>query len=370
MNNKLLILSFLLILSVSGCVVPYIPEISDKEELIVVQGLITDQPGVNTIKLSKSRPLWNRETLANLKGCLVWITDNEGNSDTLKETLTEGVYITNQAKFRGQIGRTYVLHVKTNKAFGRLSYESMAMKMNPVPPVDSVYYVKEVFDLGQKSTEGCRIFLNTHDPYNQCRFYRWKYTETWEFHLPYNVPNRVCWISAESREIFIKNAAILGENRVNGFPLVTIENPVDRLSIKYSILVNQYSLNEDEYIYWERFRNMAEQTGGLYDIIPAPVPNNIFCLEDPSEKTLGYFSVSAISSKRIFIEDSFRGIDTQYYNCVDDSISGPGEIGGLNSTVWLLGSRGSVRYLTHQVGCADCRSRGTSIKPSFWIDSK
>jgi hypothetical protein len=370
MNRISLIIKILPLLLISGCVVQFLPEISDKEELLVVQGLITDQPGTNTIKLSKSTPLWNKETLRNLNGCLVWITDNEGNSDTLKETLKTGVYITDQLKFRGQIGRTYTLHVKTNSSFGHLHYESLPMKMNPVPQIDSIYYSKENFDIGLMTVEGCRIFFDTHDPNNHCKFYRWNYSETWEFHLPYNVPNRICWRSSDSREIFIKNAAILSENRVNGFPLLTISDPVDRLSIKYSLLVNQYSLNEDEYIYWERFKNMIEQTGGLYDIIPAPVPNNIFCVEDPSEMTLGYFSVSARSSKRIFIEDKFKGIDTQYYSCVDDSISVPGEIAGLNSSVWLLGTRGSVRYLTHQITCADCRSKGTTVKPSFWDDDK
>jgi hypothetical protein len=78
-----------------------------------------------------------------------------------------------------------------------------------------------------------------------------------------------------------------------------ISNLTDRLRVGYSILVDQYSLNEDEYLYWEKLQSITEQVGGLYDIIPSPVPSNVYCVDDPNEKVLGYFSVSANTSKRL-----------------------------------------------------------------------
>jgi hypothetical protein len=145
---------------------------------------------------------------------------------------------------------------------------------------------------------------------------------------------------------------------------------------KYSISVNQYSLNEDEYVYWEKIQNITDQAGGLYDIIPASVPSNIFCVENPGEDVLGYFSVSAKSSKRIFIQDDFGGIIDQYPDCPIDTVYGEVEIWGLDESVWVLsdnppGSWGfgspRVRILTDKKGCADCTVRGTNIKPEFWI---
>jgi hypothetical protein len=376
MNKKYLIIQILFMLFVSGCVVPFIPEINEKDEMIVVQGLITDQPGPNTIKLSKSTPLWTQESLTTLRDCTVWITDNEGHSDTLKETLKVGIYITDPTKFRGMIGRTYILHVKTTKAFGRLTFESLPMKMNPVPLIDSVYYVRENFDLGNRLVEGCRILISTHDLTDQCKFYRWTYSESWEFHVPYKGPNQICWKSGDSKQIFIKNADILSENKISGFPLITISDPIDKLSVKYSMLVNQYSMNEDEYLYWERFRNISEQTGGLYDIIPAPIPNNIFCVENPSEKTLGYFSVSGISSERIFIKEKFAGLNALYERCLSDTIftTRPDTLHGLGQTLWIIEDYSNkmppaVIYTTER-GCVDCTTQGTFVKPSFWDDDK
>jgi hypothetical protein len=374
MNKKLVIKVFLIFILSYGCVVPYTPGISERGEMIVIQGLITDQSGINTIKLSKSNPLWSKETIKFFTGSKVWISDNEGHCDTLKETSSEGIYVTDPAKFRGTVGKTYILHVKTNRYFGRQTYESLPMKMNPVPPVDSIYYVKEYFDLGYKKVEGCRIFLSAHDPDNLCRFYRWNFTETWEFHIPFDVKNKICWITNDSKEIFIKNAAILGENRFTGFPLITIGNPIDKLSVKYSLLVNQYSINEDEYIYWERFRNMTKQAGGLYDIIPAPVPNNIFCVENPSEKTLGYFSVSAVSYKRIFIKDNFDALNYMYQKCLGNVVisTKPDTIPGLGQSIWLVeDNRNKVppaNIVTFDRGCVDCTTRGTTVRPSFWDD--
>ena len=120
-------------------------------------------------------------------------------------------------------------------------------------------------------------------------------------------------------EINIKNTSVLEQDKIERFPLNFISNQTDRLKVKYSMLVNQYSLNEDEYLYWEKLQNMSEQVGGLYDMIPSAIPSNVYCIDDPNEKVLGYFSVSASSSKRIFIKDHFAGIFTPYTDelCVD-----------------------------------------------------
>jgi hypothetical protein len=139
--------------------------------------------------------------------------------------------------------------------------------------------------------------------------------------------------------------------------------------------VNQFSLNEDEYLYWERLKNTIDQTGGLYDIIPAIIPNNMYCIEEPDKKVLGYFSVSAVSSKRIFVKDKFSGFDTQYMNCIEDTIHGLGDIPGLNSTIWVLIDKTYIindpqRIVTSSRACADCTTRGTTIKPVFWDEDE
>ena len=370
--QQILLLSFLLLLN--GCIVQFIPETSENQELLVVEGLLTDQPGPNTIKLSTSLPLGGISAAKPLQGCNVTISDDLGIFFSLYET-EAGTYVTED--LNGIVGRSYTLHIKTNELYHNLSYESFPMEMKPCPPIDSIYYEKLFIKenpLNSIYPDACQIYLDTHDPENNCRFYRWEYSETWEFRLPYPVPNNRCWILSSSDIINIKSTSSFAEDRINRYPLNFISNTTDRLKEKYSILVNQYSLNEDEFTYWEKLQNIAEQVGGLYDITPSSIPNNIWCIENPNEKVLGYFSVSASSSKRIFIKDRFSGIINLYTACIADTIFGGTQIPNLGTSIWVLVDHPlpppAYRVITYTKGCYDCSVRGTTIEPSFWSDDK
>jgi hypothetical protein len=372
--SKVILFSFIFL--INSCIVQFIPETNEDKELLVVEGLITDQPGIYTVKLSKSLPLGGKNVPRPFKGCIVRISDDLGQIYSLKETVA-GTYVTDPAKFTGIIGRKYALHITTNTSFNNLNYESFPMELKRVPPIDTLFYEKRtIIETGifKQINEGAQIYLNTHDPENSCKFYRWEYSETWEFRLPYNVPNRVCWLSANSGKINIKNTSVFQEARINRYPLNFISNQTDRLKVKYSILVNQYSLNEDEYLYWEKLQNISEQVGGLYDITPSSIPSNVYCLEDPNEQVLGYFSVSATTSKRFFIKDYFAGIINLYTECPADTIFGRGPINGLNVSVWViidnLSETPPNRVVTYTKGCADCTVRGTNKEPVFWKDGK
>jgi hypothetical protein len=386
--REIILVSFLLL--ISSCVTQFVPKTNEDKNILVVEGLITDQPGVNTIKLTRSVPLGIKSNARPVTGSAVTISDNHGNTSNLME-IADGTYVTDPAQFQGIIGRLYTLHIRTNTSNNNLSYESIPIEMKPVPPIDSVYYEKVTLqeNNGISTQDGCQIYLNAHDPLNQTKFYRWEYSETWEFHLPYNVvPNKQCWISSNSQVINIKNTSLLSEDRIDRYPLFFISNQSDRLNVKYSILVNQYSLSEDEYLYWEKLQNTSEQVGGLYDQIPASIPSNISCVDDPNEKVLGYFSVSARSSKRIFIKDNFSGLTNLYTDCVSDTIFNGAPIPDLNisawiieagfihPSVWIIGAGGVIQQIflspvpyvtiTKTPGCADCTVRGTNIEPDFW----
>lgn len=369
-------LSFLLLI-ISSCISNYVPNISDYEEQLVVEGLITDQPGINTIKISYSDQLWKSQFPRPFTGCIVSISDDLGNTYNLKETAPKGTYITDPSTFRGVAGRTYTLHVKTTTESKNFNYQSQPVKMIPVPPVDSIYYEKKVFRPSNVPVDGCNIYLNTHDPSNNCIFYRWEYLETWEIHLLFDFPNKVCWVSNKSKEIKIKNASLLPEASISRLPVITIQDPIDRLSVKYSILIKQFSLNEDEYFYWERLKNIIDQTGGLYDVFPSTIPNNIYCVEDPYKEVLGYFCVSAVSTKRLFIKDNFTGANTLYNKCFSDTIftSRPDLLEEINSGVAWIVEDNSKKVppsviVTYDRDCVDCRTKGTNIKPDYWDNDK
>ena len=368
-----IILILLILLNTDSCIISYVPQIGATDETLVVEGLITDQPGVNTIRISKSQPMWKSGIPKPLTGCIASVSDDLGNSFKVKETALFGIYVTDPAVFHGVAGRIYTLHIRTTTEAVNLSYESLPMKMIPVPPIDSIYYEKKTFGQSNMPVEGCNIFLNTHDPTNNCKFYRWEYSETWEFHIILDFPNKICWITNNPAEINIKNGSLLAEPFIKKQPVITITNPVDRLSVKYSILVNQFSMNENEYFYWEGLKNTISQTGGLYDLVPAAIPNNLFCIEEPYKKVLGFFSVSAVSAKRLFIKDKFAGTNTLYGNCLSDTIftARPDTVTFFGTVIKVLSDRTPPGIIyTNDRGCVDCTTRGSNIKPVFWDDGK
>jgi len=353
----------------AGCVAEYFPDIRENDEVIVVKGLITDQPGENTVEIYRSLSIWTSEFRNPIKKCTVWITDDLGNTDTLRK-VQDGKWVTDSAEFTGIPGRSYILSFTSLEKDGMHTYESIPMKMKPVPAIDSIYYEKKEFIISHLSVEGAQIYLDTHDTDDSCRFYRWEYEETWEFRIPYpDVINRTCWGNQKSTEILIKNTSFLESDKVSGFPLKVITNPVDRLLVKYCLSVWQYSLTEDEYDYWQRLQNSVKQVGGLYDVIPASVTGNIYCRENRMEKVLGYFSVSAVKSQRRFITDNFRGMNMLYHGCVDSTVYGTDPVFVGNSWWLLIDYTDSIpprRYYTRDRACADCTIRGRNTRPSYW----
>jgi hypothetical protein len=360
-----------------GCIEEFIPIVQEEKELLVVQGLLTDQMESDTILLSKSMPFGQQSVAKPMSGCYVTITDNFGGQISLTEKKA-GTYVM-PSDFHGVVGRSYTLHIKSNAANGNLSYESYPVEMKPVPIIDSIYYDKIVVQERYENLGGideCQIYLDTQDPTNNCKYYRWDFSETWVLRLLFPVENMTCWVSDKSGDLNIKTTEALDEARIIRQPVTYITNATDRLKREYSILVNQYSLDEDEYIYLEKIKNLMVEVGGLYDKIPASIPNNLFCKENPDEKVLGYFSVSAKSSKRIFIQDDFAGIVDRYNDCIVDTIWGDYDPLELNITRWVLVDHPAdfgtprMRVLTDTRACADCTTRGTKTKPEYWPNDK
>lgn len=355
---------------VAGCTYQFFPDPDENQEVLVVDGMITDQNRVNKIKLSKSMPIGKPLVRNPVKGAVVTITDETGNVTTLKE-LPTGTYCTDSLKFRGCVGSRYSLNIKLNN----VSYETDFIEMKPVPPIDSLYYEKVVITAAKDSNdidEGCKIYADTWDHTGKCLFYRWNYTETWEYRIPYNVTNKICYVYGHSNEVLIKNTSIYNQARVTKYPILFIKNNTDKLKVKYSILVNQYSLNEQEFDFWEKVLNISENVGGLYDLTPVTIPGNIRCTSSPGESVRGYFSVSAVTQKRLFVKDVFLGQPVFYTYCATDTIYGSLPADGLNTKYWVIEENideiPPIYVITEYRECADCTTEGTKIRPPFWDD--
>ncbi len=162
MMSQKIIRLFLFIALVAGCTVEFLPETDESQDLLVVDGMITNNNQVHRIRLSRSTPVGSPLGSKPVKGAAVTIKDENGIITTLTES-PDGTYCTDSTEFIGRIGGRYSLNIEINNA----RYSTDLIEMKPVPPISSLYYEKEVI-VASKDTndvdEGCRIYIDTYDP--------------------------------------------------------------------------------------------------------------------------------------------------------------------------------------------------------------
>jgi hypothetical protein len=371
--NRLTVILLLIVAASTGCVIQFIPEVDEGRDFLVVEGLVTDQYARYRVKISRASKLGPKNTVSPVKGCIVSVTDDLGKVSLFTEG-KNGLYFSDSLTFRGETGRKYTLNITDADH----TYQSDEMEMKPVPQIDSLYAVLEYnnsYSLG-KTVPGYQVYLNTGDPAGECSFYRWNFEETWEFRIPYVYPtvvNRICWKYGFSDKIYLRNVSALKENRINSLPLNFITTETDRLKARYSILVNQYSLNEDEYIYWEKIQKITENVGGLYDVVPMSITGNMHCTDSPDKMVLGFFSVSSLSARRIFIENQLIDFPDFYGKCPADTVPVSQPISGLNTLVFIIArlndfppTFGTFYVLTNKKECIDCTLNGSKVMPPYW----
>ncbi len=408
-RNSLFILLVLLLPFVSRCISPYTPELGTYKPLLVVEGLITDENRPYAIRLSYSMQK-NDSTIPGISDATVYITDDQGNTAHFSNS-GRGIYRTDSLEITGSAGHAYQLHIELSD--GRI-YNSNACTLFPVPDIDSVYFAKDQ-QLSNDQTQlkdGVSVFLDSRPGSGGQYFLRWDYEDTWKFKVPdpvkyvYINSNQIlkipteevkeyCWKSGSPSELLIRAMSGNASGRIVKQPIkFIVPDESDRLSVRYSIIVNQYSLSEEEYNYWNDLKKLNDVGSDIFGSQPFEVLGNIKNVSDPSEKVLGYFQVSAVSKKRIYIDygDIYSyNLPGFHYDCTSFLMRpGPGDL-NMNTGfpyTWdqyysyisknypynfvrpvYFNLQDSIIYLVFTMpACSDCELSGSFTKPSFWTD--
>jgi len=396
-----------LIFLLSRCIDPYAPKLDGYESLLVVEGLITDENSSYSVKLSRSIGAQDASPEV-ISDARVYITDETGGSVYLNST-GNGKYKTDSIQFRGIVGKTYILHIETKE--GNF-YESEPYKMEPVAGIDSIYYGRDE-NLGENGTvinEGLRIYLDSKGGSGN-KYFRWDFEETWKFKVPnpkkYDYVNETiivpvpeikeyCYKQSKSDEILIYSAFEGHSDQVKSQPVAFIDpKESDRLLLQYSILVKQYSISSKEYEFWYNMKQINEKGGDIFALQPFPIVSNIHNVNNSAERILGYFQVSAVKEKRIFIPFSNvvgMNFPNYRYPCkriemapkdYPRSLYSPPltwddlyEMYCITSLYYFVEPRyvpastmlEKLVFTTPE--CANCELTGTRKKPDFWIDLK
>ena len=382
-NSSSLILIALLPLFLFSCVEKYWPDLGGAyQDALVVDGMITNQPGPYTIKLSRSSTVEYPRRLP-YTGCEVSIVCEDGTSEQLIEK-TPGVYLTSPQGIEGVIGKSYKITISTPEM---QTYESAFEKLKAPVELADVYYEKEfqpAEDLNHQ-LEGLRFFIDTKPAINDTNYLLWKLESTYKFQSSYLIrfvydhrqlstfpqPDSfyTCWKSDQIPELFTYETAQLSEPVLKHFPLHFVSTQDRELSIRYSLFVSQLSITAEAYTYWNSQREQNNNQGALYNKQPYQILGNIRNSSNPSEPVLGYFLVAGISEKRIFVNRP--SLHFYYWECVltQADFERVGDLRWSAYSEWPIylttDANGKMAYPDQS--CLDCREKEGKIKePDFW----
>ncbi|HEX2937262.1 MAG TPA: DUF4249 domain-containing protein [Bacteroidales bacterium] len=373
-----------LVVFLSSCIEQYKPDISQYEDVFVVDGKLTNLPGPYVVKLSRS---FKFEETAGLpvSGAQLKIIDNTGLEFGLKET-DKGVYVTTDSEFRGIVGKSYKLQIK----LGNEIYESESEPLSEPVPIDSIYWE---YKKRQDGTDGIQLLLNTHDSQNKTRYYGWEYTDTWKYEVPIDYPDhpdrREGYRSSNNYYFNIATTIHRNQDIIERQPLQFIGESVNKLYIRYSILVTQYAYNEKAYKYLEDLISVNQNQGSLFDPTPYSLTGNIKNMSNGDLPVLGYFLVAGASEKRIFIDrkelpaeylptSGFEDCRMEYLAIslsLKDNIRQDKTVDSLMRIGYSVLSQGIEEYrqMLHlylaKSRCYDSTISGTNIKPDFWTEN-
>ena len=352
---------------------------------LVVEGVINPS-GKTSVTLSRTTKLDDRNIIHE-SGAILEIQGDDNSSYPLTES-DSGVYLGPEITLNNNAN--YRLHIRTSN---NKEYISGYSKPLVTPVIDSISWTRE--------NRGVNIFLTAHDPENKIDYYKWDYEETFQFKsyyetglkydIRYNGPDvvyaglagrdstdnlpgigiRICWKSQHSSNLVIGSTADLSQKliftAIKSYPKDAFE-----LSQLYSINIRQYALSKDAYQYYLKMKKNTESLGTIFDPLPSEIKGNITCVSDPAEQVIGYVEAATVQTKRKFIAVS--ELPDWFYNeqCQTDTmpLNTPNVLAafykGFYPLTTLLPPSGIVLFVSTPVNCADCTTRGTNLKPSFW----
>jgi len=309
------------LLAGTSCQEIYDPDISANEQMMVVDGLVTDEQGPYIVRLSYAI-LYDKAgySVLPVEGAAAVIQEDENIKYPLWENpLRPGEYCSDSAGFTARPGHTYSLQVIA----GGREYRSPPQMLVPAHEIDTIFgevmtrkypftnaggdlyyhcYKGGLIQVGYKNVVGSRGFRFNYSFYlqyvaeplgmdNPPTYYIW-HTETFlpevnitgtDFNLATeHILHELCFLPFDEDYYAF----------IDDWPDTVYAGSLD----SYVVLIDQYRLND---ISWEYYKEMDKQLkaeGKMFDPVAAQLNGNILCVTEPRRKVLGFFEVSSHSS--------------------------------------------------------------------------
>jgi len=368
---------FLYILLLGGCREPFEPGSKGHESALVVDGLITDQPGPYKILLAQTARLDSPRFIP-YTNCRVILEESTGQQEVLEETVP-GVYQTSQGRIEGTPGNAYRIRIETPEGN---NYRSDFIEMKEPVHIDTLYAKLKRISTNQhpNGLPGYQFYLDTKTAADPNSYFYWRLRETWEYTSNFKIeaiyegrgidPNFPrdslyrCWNTQPIQQIFTDHTSDLFEPRLSGHPLHFVGTDTKRLMERYSLLVKQFTIDQQAWQFWKDVKKQISEANFLFQEQPYLIGGNVYNPNDQDDVVRGYFMVASLDSQRIFVDKPHA--EFSYPTCSLDTnlrfihLTPPSELPVYLSVI-------DSKYGKAADECFDCRLLGGKLEPpDFW----
>jgi Domain of unknown function (DUF4249) len=324
------VIIFILIFFMMACVDPLNVKLTNLEKRLLVDGLITDQPGPYQVKLFYYTNELNRFGASQLTAATsaqVSIYDDLQNKISLNE-ISPGIYETDANELTGAIGRSYYLSIKTQTG---IQYQSSVQKMTNPGEISNLYF--EFQDEEQpKYSDALKVYIDAKGVSDKENLFRWRWTTIHttksrpELHtepIPrgerpapepcsgYIYNGRlikvgdctccICWSYNYNDGAFVSQNDYVSENQFNKQYLGMIPVTSMHFYDRYYIEIQQLSLSEEAYNFWNLAKKQQQGSTDIFQPNAIKIRGNVKSITNPDEDVLGFFGASGVAIRSLYI---------------------------------------------------------------------
>ncbi|MFY0608451.1 MAG: DUF4249 domain-containing protein [Cyclobacteriaceae bacterium] len=381
----------LLLIMIIGCVQSYDFDPQQFEKVLVVEGTLSNSPEPHIVKISYTYTLESGYPQL-VSDASVWLEDQDKTRTDYSE-VSRGVYMLPE-NFAGQVGSSYQLFIQLED--GR-SFSSTRELLRASPAIDSIYarYVRTIDEDNNEVVQGIQFYVDAAGQETESAYLRYKWEDAHKIMVPFPAnyeleygeedtiivpikqPVGVCYTEESSNELLYTSTLGTIENRVAEFPVRFVDERARILKHKYALLVRQYAISEEAYLFYKRLQENNDSGGSLFDQQTGSVFGNISSNDENGEQVLGYFQVSGVTDLRRFFSRRDFDRELAYPDFLQACYLDSGIVTTPDSAFYYLQQTDGLIHdydfetstiTIHSRRCTDCSYYADVTPPDYWED--
>jgi Domain of unknown function (DUF4249) len=306
--SKNVILALLVLMLAGTCVKELDLKVKDQGKQLVVYGNFTYAPGERFVSIRRTAD-FGLQISEKVSGAKVFLVDEQNRRLPFNES-ENGDYRFADASFQAVPGRKYHLEIEL-KDGEKFRSEPSAM---PAPLKIKRSYFEFIPAAVAETRPSIGIMIDLDVPANpEGTYLRWSVQRIWQRtsidlatlfqdYFRFKPPVR-CYLtdSLSTQALPLFGTPRTGALSILQQQVVSIELD-NKFWEKNGIEIIQYHSSPEAYAYWSDVKLVANQQGTIFDPPPAAVLGNIYRADDPGERILGFFELTAVDTSYVFVE--------------------------------------------------------------------